>query len=105
MVEVFIQKWGMNCVPVDIERSFVVVEEEQSIFMAQCSKQVREVEMIRTHHEWIENPNHPFPRVSTYHNYWVPRVETFIQKWSSDYVPGDIKSSLAEVKELYPIDR
>ena len=105
MVEVFVQKWGMDCVPADIKRSFVVVKEEQPIFVAQCNKRVREVEIIRNHHEWVKNLNHPFPRILSYHNYWIPRVEAFIQKWSSDYVPDDIKRSLAKVKELYPINQ
>ena len=105
MVEVFIQKWGIDYVPVDIESSFGEVEKEQPIFVAQYNGWIREVEIIRNHHEWIENLNHTFPRVSSYHNYWILRVKAFIQKWSSDYVPDDIKNSLAVVKELYPIDQ
>ena len=105
MLEAFIRKWGMHSVSADIKRSFVIVEEEQPIFVAQCNERVREVEIIRNHHEWIKNLNHLFPQGSSYHNYWIPRVEAFMQKWSSDYVPADIKSSLAEVKELYPTNR
>ena len=61
MVEVFIQKWGIDYVPVDIESSFGEVEKEQPIFVAQYNGWIREVEIIRNHHEWIENLNHPFP--------------------------------------------
>ena len=104
MLEAFIRRWGMHCASADMNRCFVIVQEEQPIFVAQCKERVREVEEIRNHREWIEGPNHPFPRVLFYHNLWVPKVEAFIQKWSSDYVPDDVKRSLAEVKELYPID-
>ena len=61
MVEAFIRKWGMYSVPADIKRYFVIVEEEQPIFMAQYNERVRKVEVIRNHHEWIESPNHLFP--------------------------------------------
>ena len=61
MLEAFIRRWGMHSASADIERSFVIVEEEQPIFVAQCNERVREVEIIRNHHEWIENLNHPFP--------------------------------------------
>ena len=101
----FVQKWGIDYVPVDIERSFVVIEEEQPIFEAQCHEWILTVEEISNHREWIEELNYPFPRVPSYHNYWIPRVEAFIRKWTSDYVPDDVKRSLAEAKERYPIDR
>ena len=47
----FVQKWGIDYVPVDIERSFVVVEEEQPIFEDQCDKFDRTVEEISNHCE------------------------------------------------------
>ena len=103
--EAFVRKWGIDYVPVDIESSFDEVEKEPPIFDVQCNECYLDMEEISNHHEWIRSLNYPFPRVPSYHNYWIPRVEAFMQKWSSDYVPADIKSSLAEVKELYPIDR
>ena len=105
LVDAFVQKWGIDYVPVDIESSFDEVEKEQPIFDVQCNEWNLDMEEISNHHEWIRSLNYPFPRVPSYHNYWIPRVEAFMQKWSSDYVPADIKSSLAEVKELYPINQ
>ena len=57
----FVQKWGIDYVPVDIERSFVVVEEEQPIFEAQCHEWILTMEEISNHREWIEELNYPFP--------------------------------------------
>ena len=61
MLEAFIGRWGMHCASADLHRCFVIVQEEQPIFVAQCKERVREVEEIRNHREWIEGPNHPFP--------------------------------------------
>ena len=82
-----------------------MVQEEHPTFLAQVEERVHDVGEIRNQREWIEAQNHPFPRVLFYQNHWIPKVEAFIQKWTSEYVPDDVKRSLAEVKERYPIDR
>ena len=46
MLEAFIRKWGMRNVPADIKRSYVIVEEEQPIFVAQCKERVSKVKEI-----------------------------------------------------------
>ena len=51
---------------------------------------------------WINTTWAPEPQFSHYHNQWIPMVEAFEQKWGSDYVPADIKSSLDEVKSSIP---
>ena len=104
LLVVFVQKWSIDYVPVDIERSFVVVEEEQPVFKDQCHEWILTVEEINNHRETIEQLNSLFPRVQFYQNHWIPRVKAFIRQWSSGHVPDDIKRSLAVVKEMYPIN-
>ena len=105
MLEVFIERWGLYCASADLHRCYVMVKKEQPTFLAQCEERVHDVGEIRNHREWIEGQKYPFPRVLFYQNHWIPKVEAFIQKWTSEYVPDDVKRSLAEVKERYPIDR
>ena len=57
-----------------------------------------EVMAIKDEIASINTTRYPEPRLSHYRNRWVPMVEAFEQKWGSDYVPADIKSSLDEVK-------
>ena len=105
MLELFIERWGEYCASADLHRYYVMVQEEQPTFLVQVEERVHDVGEIRNQREWIEAQNHPFPWALFYQNHWIPKVEAFIQKWTSEYVPDDVKRSLAEVKERYPIDQ
>ena len=105
MLELFLEQWGEDCATADLHRCYEMVLEEQPTFMEHVEERYRDVKGIRNHREWIESPNPPFPQDLFYRNLWIPRVEAFIRKWTSDYVPDDVKRSLAEARERYPIDR
>ena len=70
---------------------------------AECAEWNHGVTEIKDHIAWINKKRYLFPRVQFYHNHWIPMIEAFEQNLGSDYVPADIKSSLAEVKKLYPL--
>ena len=57
-----------------------------------------EVMVIKDKIASINTTWYPEPRLSNYRNQWVLMVEAFEQKWGSNYVPADIKSTLDEVK-------
>ena len=104
MLEVFVDQWGVDCTTADLLRCCRMVREEQPAYLAQVEERYHDVIRIRNHREWIESPNPPFPRDLFYQNLWIPRVEAFVRRWTDDYVPDDIKRSLAEATERYPID-
>ena len=105
MLDLFVERWGEYCATAELHRCYEIVLEEQSTFMAQVEERSHDVKGIRNYRKWIEGSNPPFPRDLFYRNLWIPKVEAFIQKWTGDYVPDDVKRSLAEAKERYPIDR
>ena len=113
LLGVFVKRWGVDCCDDDIVKYCRKVGDERPVIKKQMEERRQDMTGIRKHREWIESPNPPYPReliesVSLdwyYRSVWIPKVEAFIQKWTSDYVPDDIKRSLAEIKERYPIDR
>ena len=70
---------------------------------AECAEWNHGMTEIKDNIKWINKKWYPFPRVQFYKNHWIPMVEAFEKKWGSNYVSADIKSSLAEVKKLYPL--
>ena len=105
MLEKFLERWGEYCASADLHRCYVMVQGEQTIFLKQVEERIHEVREIMSHREWIEGKTPPFSWDLFYQNHWIPKVEVFIQKWTSEYVPEYVKRSLAEVKERYPIDQ
>ena len=104
LLGVFVDRWGVDCCDADLLRCCRMVRREQPVYVAQIEGRCRDLTGIRKYREWIERPNPPCPRDFYYQKIWIPKVEAFIQKWTSDYVPDDVKRSLAEAKERYPID-
>ena len=112
LLGVFVDRWGVECTDVDIFMCCRMIHDEQPVLEEQLEEKDKDVIEIRKHREWIESPNPPFPRdlISScsqdwyFQTIWIPKVETFIRKWTSVYVPDDVKRSLAEVKERYPVD-
>ena len=113
LLGVLVDQWGVDCCDADILRCCRIIHDERPVLEEQLEEKDKDVIGIRKHREWIESPNPPFPRdlISLcsqdwyFRTIWIPKVETFIRKWTSVYVPDDVKRSLAEVKEQYPIDR
>ena len=104
LLGVFVDRWGIDSATADILRCCRVVRDELPVYLAQLEERYNDVMGIRDYREWIESPNPPFPRDLFYQNLWIPRVEAFVRRWTDDYVPDDIKRSLAEATERYPID-
>ena len=65
---------------------------------AECTDWNHDVTKIKDKMAWINTQWHPFPQVSLYQNEWILMFKAFKQKWGSDYVPADIKSSLVDIK-------
>ena len=64
----------------------------------ECIEWYHEIMVIKDKIALINTTWYPEPRLSNYQNQWVPMVKAFEQKWGSDYVPADIKSTLEKVK-------
>ena len=105
LLGVFVKRWGVDCCDNDIVKYCRKVGDERPVIKKQMEERVQDVREIMSHREWIKGQTPLFPWDLFYQNHWILKVEAFIQKWTSDYVPDDIKRSLAEVKERYPIDR
>ena len=69
---------------------------------AECTNWNHDVAKIKDKMAWINTQWYPLLRVPLYQNEWIPMYKAFDQKWGSDYVPADIKSSLVDVMDLYP---
>ena len=113
LLKVFVKRWSVDCCDSDIAKYCRKVSDEQPFMRKQMKERRLIMTGIRKHREWMEGAETPYPRELIesvpldwwYRSVWIPKVEAFIQKWTSDYVPDDIKRSLAEVKERYSIDR
>ena len=98
----FLNQWGNYCASDDVHKCYLMVVKEKTIFLDQVKERKSEVNEILCHHEWVEREKPLFPQGSFYQNHWIPKVEAFVRKWTSAYVPKYVKKALAEVKERYP---
>ena len=100
LVEKFIKNYGWDNVPDHLQSYIEVVKANEPIYTTECTKWNHELKTIKHHmKQCVEMP--AIPQAQFFCNYWVPRVEAFVNKWGSEYVPDRILSTLADVKQFY----
>ena len=101
LVNKFTDNYGWDNVPDHLQSYIEVVKAYEPIYTTECTEWNHELTTIKHHMErCVEMP--AIAQAQFFHNYWVPRVEAFVNKWGSEYVPDQILSTLAAVKKFYP---